>query len=155
MGLASTAEAQQPELGVSYAYARITNGDGMSLPAGFLVSVAGGSRRSPWLVGEVGGDFGSERRPRIKLITAHGGLRIFSTHSAGVRPFAQFLVGVTKVKVGNASDTRFSFEPAAGLDVPIEDAIAFRAGVGLPIVVGDGEDLKVFRFTLGLVFGGR
>lgn len=156
LGFPLRSEAQQPEVGVSYSYARITNGDGLNLPAGFLVSIAGGDRDSPWLIGEIGGNFRSERGVTLKLFTVQGGVRFFSTTNEGVRPFAQFLIGLGNVRTGRgASRNHFSLEPAAGVDLPLTDGIAFRASLGLPILVRDGENLKVLRLNLGIVLGGR
>jgi hypothetical protein len=156
VGYPARSEAQQPELAASYSYARITNGDGLNLPAGFLVSMAGGGRESPWLVGEIGGNFRSERGVTLKLFTVQGGVRFFTTTAEGVRPFAQFLIGLGNVRTGRGeSSNHFALEPAAGVDLPLTGDIAFRAGIGLPILVRDGENLKVFRFSLGVVLGGR
>jgi hypothetical protein len=153
-GLPAAAHAQQPEVGISYSYARITTGDGLSLPAGFLVSVAGGGD-SPWLVGEVGGNFKSDHGQTVKLFTIQGGVRFFTQTREGWRPFGQFLIGLGTLRVGNHSSNKFSFEPAGGVDFPLSDGISFRAGVGLPILVTEGENLKTFRFNLGIVLGGR
>ena len=155
IGLTVPATAQEPELGVSYSYGRITNGNGTSLPAGFLVSVAGGGRTSPWLVGEVGGNFKSENNVTLRLFTLQGGVRFFTDIGDGVRPFAQLLIGLGNVGGGGESVNKVSIEPAAGVDLPIGQGLAFRAGVGFPVLVTEGENLKVFRFNLGIVLGGR
>jgi len=154
IGMPHAAGAQQPELGVSYSYARITNGNGLNLPAGFLVSIAGG-RESPWLVGEIGGNFRSEHGATFKLFTVEGGVRFFADTREGVRPFAQLLVGLASLRARGGSTNKFSIEPAAGIDLPMGQGIAFRAAVGVPIVVTEGENLKVLRINLGLVLGGR
>ncbi len=155
LSLPTAARAQQPELGVSYSYGRITNGDGLNLPGGFLVSIAGGGRESPWLVGEIGGNFRSERGVTLKLFTVQGGVRFFSSTGEGLRPFAQFLVGFANLRAGGGSSNKFSLEPAAGVDMPIGQGIALRAALGLPIVVAEGENLKVLRINIGIVLGGR
>jgi hypothetical protein len=154
-GPAGTAHAQEPELGVSYSYGRITNGNGTSLPAGFLVSVAGGGKTSPWLVGEVGGNFKSENNVTLRVFTVEGGVRFFTEIGEGVRPFAQLLVGLGNIGGGGESVNKVSIEPAAGVDLPLGQGLAFRAGVGFPVFVTEGENLKVFRFNLGIVLGGR
>ena len=41
------------------------------------------------------------------------------------------------------------------VDLPIGEGIKFRAGLGLPIVVSEGENLKVLRINLGIVLGGH
>jgi hypothetical protein len=152
---ASPARAQGPELGVSYSYGHITNGDGLNLPAGFLVSIAGGGRESPWLVGEIGGNFRSEHGVTFKLFTIEGGVRFFTDLNGDVRPFAQLLVGLASLRTRGDSLNKFSIEPAAGVDFSISRGIAFRAGVGVPIIVTEGENLKLLRLNLGLAFGGR
>jgi hypothetical protein len=154
-GPGSAARAQEPEVAASYSFARITNGDGLNLPAGFLVSIAGGGRNSPWLVAEIGGNFRSEHGVTLKLFTVEGGVRFFSTSREGVRPFAQLLIGLASLRVGGGSTNKFSIEPAAGVDLPIGEGIKFRAGLGLPIVVSEGENLKVLRINLGIVLGGH
>jgi hypothetical protein len=155
LGLPASVRAQEPELGVSYSYGRITNGDGLNLPAGFLVSVAGTGRQSPWLVGEIGGNFRSERGVTLKLFTVEGGVRFFSRTDEGLRPFAQFLIGFASLRLGGGSSNKFSLEPAAGIDMPIGQAVALRAGIGVPIIVTEGENLKLLRINLGIVLGGR
>lgn len=154
-GVAGTARAQEPEVGLAYSYARITNGNGTNFPAGFLLSVAGGGRTSPWLVGEIGGNFKSEGNVTLKLFTVQGGVRFFTDMGDGVRPFAQLLVGLGTLRAAGNSVNKFSIEPAAGIDLPIGQGIAFRAGVGFPVFVTDGENLKIFRMNLGVVIGGR
>ena len=77
-GPGSAARAQEPEVAASYSFARITNGDGLNLPAGFLVSIAGGGRNSPWLVAEIGGNFRSEHGVTLKLFTVEGGVRFMA-----------------------------------------------------------------------------
>ena len=150
----TTARAQQPEVGVSYSYARITNGDGLNLPAGFLVSIAGGGRSSPWLVGEVAGNFRSERNETLKLFTIQGGVRFFSETREGMRPFAQLLVGLASLNLRGESTNKVAIEPGAGIDLPLGQGIAFRAGFGVPFVVTEGENLRLLRITMGIVFGG-
>lgn len=155
LALAGTARAQGPELGVSYSYGRVTNGDGFNLPAGFLLSIAGGGSESPWLVGEIGGNFRSERGVTFKLFTVQGGVRFFTDLNKDVRPFAQLLVGLASLRARGDSDNKVAIEPAAGVDFSISRGVAFRAGVGVPIIVTEGENLKVVRLNVGLVFGGR
>ena len=154
-GFAGAARAQEPEVGVAYSYARITNGNGTNFPAGFLLSVAGGGRTSPWLVGEIAGNFKSEGNVTLKLWTIEGGVRFFTDIGDGVRPFAQLLIGLGTLRVLGNSANKFSIEPAAGIDLPIGQGIAFRAGVGFPVFGTDGENLKILRMNLGVVIGGR
>lgn len=155
LGMADPVAAQEPELGVSYSYGHVTNGNGASFPTGFLVSIAGGGRTSPWLVGEVGGNFKSENDVTLRLFTVEGGVRFFTEIGEGVRPFAQLLIGLGNIGGGGESINKVSIEPAAGVDLPIGQGLAFRAGVGFPVFVTEGENLKVFRFNLGIVLGGR
>lgn len=155
LGTANVTRAQEPEVGISYSYARITNGNGTNLPAGFLVSFAGGGKTSPWLVGEIGGNFKTENDVTLRLFTIEGGVRFFTEIGDDVRPFAQLLVGLGNIGGEGHTVNKFSIEPAAGVDLPIGNGLAFRAGVGFPVLVTEGENLKVFRFNLGIVLGGR
>ena len=157
LSAAATARAQAPaavagDVGVSYSFLRILEGDGENLPAGWLASFAGRVTPAVSVVGEVGGNYKSESGQTLKLHTFQGGVRVSSGTSVEVRPYAQFLVGGMNLTCCGEGVTHWMVEPGGGVDVPINRRTAVRFGVGVPVVFSDGDTSKALRLHAGVVF---
>ena len=157
---ARPAHAQSTPLGdvaVSYSFLRFVEGDGLNLSAGWLVSVS--RRIGPVfsVVGEAAGNYRSDEGDWLMVHSFMGGVRASPRSRAGVRPFAQLLVGAAAASCCGESDTKPAVEPGGGLDVPIGERTAARIGVSFPFVFDEGDVTKLFRFQAGVVFriGGR
>jgi hypothetical protein len=147
-------------MAAGYSFLRITEGDGLNMPAGWWFSLAGHTGSWASIVGEVAGNYKSESGDTLKLHTFMGGARVNSTRSGAVIVFGQFLVGGMNFSNGD-SETHLAIEPGAGIDVPLGDRIAVRAQVGFPMafmsIFDNRETFNTVRVSGGLSFqlGGR
>ena len=157
--MSTTAQAQTSraaDVGVAYSFVRITEGDGVNLPVGWLVSVAGRTTNVISIVVEVAGNYKSEEGVTLRIHTFQAGVRLLARQNPKVTPWGQFLLGGTNASAGccgeSMSETKFSIEPGFSVDVPIGGRAATRFGVGFPMVFAEGETGNLFRFHIGFVF---
>jgi hypothetical protein len=148
----AAAQTTDATLGVSYSFLRFLEGADVNLPAGWLVSFAKPIDRSAIsLVGEVAGNYRSEFGVTFRAHTFQGGLRLSGRTAPGVDPFAQFLVGGMNIGCCGGSTTHFMIEPGFGVDLAMTRGLAFRAGISLPIAIGDDDTAKTLRLQAGIV----
>jgi hypothetical protein len=161
--LPTTAQAQArsgTEVGVSYSFVRVVEGDGLNVPVGWLVSLARSTNDWLALVGEGAGSYKTtnEGGDTLWIHTFQGGVRVSARTNATITPFGQFLLGSMHLRSdeggGNVlSETHFSIEPGGGLDLTINQRTSIRIAAGFPMSFVDDNIVNLFRFQVGVVFG--
>lgn len=175
IGLVSAAPASaQPaqEAGnAAFGYALLKDSaiDGV-FAAGWFAAVSGRVTNSIHIVGEVGSHYKTLSPPiplpinldvKLSVHTFLFGPRFVGGKAGTMKPFAQVLVGVTRAS-GQAlglSESRsgFTFQPGAGVDIPLKKAIGLRLQGDFRTFQIEGETAKELRVVMGVVigFGGR
>jgi hypothetical protein len=152
--LPCAAQAQsRPNVALSYSFERVfDDGEGLNLPAGWLLSVAKPLGDTPLsVVGEVGGTYRTDEGETLALYSYHGGIRATIGARRNVRPFAQFLLGATTATCCGEGVTFFSVEPGGGADIRLSRRADLRVGVSFPHVFTEGEVGHAARFNVGIV----
>jgi hypothetical protein len=172
---ASAQGKSKADIGISWA--RLGESD-MTLPAGWVMAVTGHITDQLAIVSEVGGNYksvtpvptlpGSAAGVNVD-VSEHsflGGGRYAFGRNARVRPFAQTLVGISRVSGGasvsgvdiSKSVTALTFQPGGGVDVQVSPRVAIRVQADYRLLTQD--DLGTgwqYRVATGVVFarGGR
>ncbi len=93
----------------------------------------------------------------------------FGMQTGSVRPFVHIMAGavrsVRKISFFSHTSTNLAIQPGGGIDIDVEDNIAFRfqvdyrmvlhgdpSGSSASLVVANGDDWNEFRFATGVVF---
>lgn len=154
---AGTAQAQAAEggsVGLSYSFLRLLDddgGEGVNMPAGWLVSFAQPIARSPVsFVGEAAGNYKSESGETLQLYTFQGGVRVSAPSRQGVTPFAQFLAGMMTLHCCSESEAYFAIEPGGGVDIALTRRVSLRLAASFPTAFSDGDASRTFRFQTGI-----
>ncbi len=163
---ASPASAQKkPSVDVGVSWALLGESD-MTLPAGWVASVAGHVTDHLAIVGEIGGNYKSVITPGGYIdVSEHsflGGGRYVFGRDAQLRPFAQTLVGMSRASFSRSevgiSYNAFTVQPGAGIDFKVSPRVAVRLQTDFRWMtlqdIGSGWQ---YRLAAGVVFavGGR
>jgi len=153
LALPASAAAQGPEAGVGYSFIRVMDGGSVNMPAGFIASVANGTGDFSF-VGEVGGNYKSAGGVLLQVYTFQAGPRFTDRNKRGAQPYVEFQFGAMYLRVLGQSSTKFTIEPAAGLDIPFRThkKIKARIGIGVPFIFASNENLHALRIHGGFVF---
>lgn len=153
LALSRPAAAQGTEVGIDYSFIRLQDGGSVNMPKGFLASVASGKGAFS-LVGELGANYKSATGVLLQVYTFQAGPRFTNRDKPRAHPYVEFLFGAMHLRVLGESTTKFSFEPAAGLEIPFKKhkRMKARVGIGVPFVFADNENLHGLRVHGGFVF---
>ena len=150
----SAAQAQAPaaEIAGGYSFARIIEGDGLNMPAGWVFTAAAPIGRIFAVVGEVSGNYKKEGDETLKVHFFQGGVRVSApVNGTRPRPWAQFLAGGVNSSCCGEGSTDPSIEVGGGVDIPMGPA-ALRVGLSFPMVFSEGEVGNLMRFQAGVAF---
>lgn len=170
----STASAQEVTLG--YQFQRLTaDGEGLNLPLGFNVDVAGRVSDSLDIIGQVDWSrrseseelFGISAEASLNLTSFGGGVRWNGRGSQNATPFVQALFGASRASfscevegiscadvIGDTSETNAMFQVGAGVAVPVGPA-SVVGQVDYRRIFTEDEGLNGFRLLVGIRLGTR
>jgi hypothetical protein len=127
---------------------------------GWLGSVGINLNSSVGLVGEIGRntksyDVAGVDVAEVSANTFMGGLRFASYASSTIAPFAQVLVGATKLEGvllgASESVTKLTIQPGVGIDLRLQRSVAVRLGGDYRRIATEDEGRNQFRFYGALV----
>jgi hypothetical protein len=161
--LAAGAQAQntpQAEVFGGYSFLRINPGSGIpgeNVPAGWHASVAGNFNSWFGLAGDFSGHYKDIFGVNVNAHTFTFGPRFTARASDSVQPFAHFQVGGARIGAGisgfGGSDTSFAAVVGGGVDVKLNDRVAWRVGQFDYVLTRFGGDSQHnVRFSTGIVF---
>jgi opacity protein-like surface antigen len=140
--------AAQATVGANLNFLRVEEETGV----GVAVDAAKNLNPNIAVVGELGYnsfEFGS-------LMSVLGGVRFSPAVQSTIQPFVQGLVGLERYSEEfegeNFSDNAFAFQIGAGVEVPVNDSLRFRAQYDFRRTDYDGEGFNGHRFGVGVVF---
>jgi Outer membrane protein beta-barrel domain len=156
---------QKPSVDVGVSWALLGESD-MTLPAGWVVAVAGHVTDHAAIVGEIGGNYKSASAPGGPIdVSEHsflGGGRYAFGRDAQVRPFVQTLVGMSRASFSRTevgvSFNAFTVQPGAGVDFKVSPKVAVRLQSDFRwMTLQDMGSGWQYRLAAGVVFalGGR
>lgn len=159
-GAPMTAAAQTEKGNVAFSYGYLHDAD-LNLPAGWVAAVTRNVTPIFGVVGEVGGNYRTERIEgndlTLRVHSFLGGVKVQGAASPGVVPFAQLLVGEA---LFNASalgqgqrEHAFAVQPGGGVDIKFTPKVGLRVQGDVRMHRADGDRFNQFRFAVGGVFG--
>ena len=99
------------------------------------------------------GEFGLNTFDGYNIQSYLGGVRFSPAVQASFQPFVQALVGLERFGgEGFESESAFAFQIGAGVEVPVNDSLRFRAQYDFRRTDYDGEGFNGHRFGVGVVF---
>lgn len=158
--LGAAGQTPQAEVFGGYSYLRINPGSGFpgqNVPAGWHASVAGNFNSWFGLAGDFSGHYKSIFGVNVNAHTFTFGPRLTARASESVQPFVHLQVGGARIGAGvggiGGSDTSFAAVFGGGVDVKVNDNIAWRVGQADYVLTRFGGDSQHnFRFSTGVVF---
>jgi hypothetical protein len=139
---------------------------GLTLPMGWIVSVAGRVNKSVAIVGEANGGYRSVDLGRLNIVSTSvhnfvAGPR-FYIPAGNASVFTEVLGGLALAHgsyfgiVGNTT-SGLMLLPGGGVDIPVSRALSVRVGANVATYRFDGEWGTGFRFNMGakIAFGNR
>lgn len=150
--LAAPAAAQVKPAGtVAAGYSFVFDTDA-TLPTGWLGAATFNVHDIVGLTAESAGNYGDVFGVSSSLHTVMAGARIGRTSGSGVRPFGQFLVGMSRYGALGFSESFLTLDLGAGVDVPVGERVAVRIQFDQQVVSIDAELAKQYRLAFGAVF---
>jgi hypothetical protein len=152
------------DLSIEYGFARITNGGGVNMPVGAAATLGLNISDSLAIAGDIRWNRKTEEGVALTLMSFQAGPRL-AFRGEGATPYIQALAGLSRTSAGlsdsgfsfSVSETKFSVMPGVGLDIPIGEQLAFRAGADFRLVFTEHEKEKDILVHAGIVlhFGRR
>ena len=136
---------------VSYSYLSAP-AENVSLPAGWLVSASRRLAGPLFVVGEVGGNYTFEDGDAVHFHTYQAGMRVGWFAPGQLPAYAQVLVGGATAGCCGEGATRLVIEPGFGVEVPVTNRTAVRAGMGFPLALGEDGPPALVRAHVGVAF---
>lgn len=154
------AQTPQAEVFGGYSYLRINPGSGIpgeNVPAGWHASVAGNFNSWFGLAGDFSGHYKNIFGVNVNTHIFTVGPRFTARANESVQPFAHFQVGGARIGAGvsgfGGSDTSFAAVMGGGVDVKLNDSVAWRLGQFDYVLTRFGGDSQHnFRYSTGVVF---
>lgn len=102
------------------------------------------------------GELGYNSFEFFSLTSVLGGLRYTPAVQSTIQPFVQGLLGLEhfseEIEGENFSDNAFAFQIGAGVEVPVNDSLRFRAQYDYRRAEYEGVGYNGHRFGVGVVF---
>ena len=153
---AQSAPKTEIEAGYQYEWAKAKGDDkGTNFPAGWFVDVTGTINNMWSWVGQVDGSYHSEGDDKLKLHSVGGGARASWRKNPKYTPFAQGLVGYSRVsQTGQPGFNGYNIDADGGVIIPINSKWGVKVVGGyryFHFSPGD-ESINVngFRFLVGV-----
>ena len=145
---AAAQETPKAEFFAGYSYFR-PEGGGINLH-GWNAAVAGNLNQWFGIVGDFSGHYKSDLDMNLHLFTFGPRLNFRRDR---VNAFTHFLAGGARMKVGSASDTGFAMVLGGGVDVQLNEKVAFRFFQADYVMERTwGQSSNSFRFSAGINF---
>jgi len=146
------ASAQSVDASLSYSYFRLGGSGGIN-QNGASGSVAYNPNRWLGIVGDFGGYHASPGGTSLNTYTYLFGPRLSLRNPSGFTPFAQALLGGSRITVGSGggSSDQFAYSVGGGVDVKMLPHLALRPQVDYVGLNTPGSHTNCTRVSVGLV----
>ncbi len=161
-GAAMAQEHPKAEIFGGYSYVRINPGQrvsGENFPGGWHASIAGNFKNWLGVAGDFSGHYKAIGGVNTNAHTFLFGPRISYRNNEKVTPFAHVQFGAARASGGGTSENAFAMNFGGGVDVKVNDNIAFRVGQFDYLLTrfdgpisGTNANQHNFRFSTGIVF---
>jgi len=179
----SAQTAPKTEVSAGYQFMNFyVDGENESMPKGWYFDVAGNLTPMLGIVFQVGGNyktfdesvtigtFSLNASADVKVHEFLGGVRVNARSNSAVVPFGQVLVGgingsvevtATSTIPGvpsfteEDSGTNFVLELGGGVNFGLSDSVGLRVGADYLRMFEEDAGANLFRFHVGIVFGGK
>lgn len=158
------ADTPKVELLGGYEFLRDSS-DSVNFPFGWNAAVNYNLSPTLGVVADIGASYKSESFAGVSAdLTVWGfmfGPKWASRTNERFTPYFQALagfarasgsVGVSGVSLGSGSTTEFAIQPGGGVDIHLNEGVAFRLGGDYRRIFVDGGGSNEFRFVTGVVF---
>jgi len=144
--------AQSVDASLSYSYFRLGNSGGTN-QNGVSGSVAYNLNRYFGIAGDFGGYHASPFGVSENTYTYLFGPRVTLRNPTKVNPFAQFLVGGSRITVGagGGSSNQFAYSIGGGVDIGLLPHLALRPQVDYIGLATPGQNTNCTRVSVGFV----
>src|SRR5262249_40232035 len=145
-----SARAQSVDASIGYSYFRLGGSGGVN-QNGASGSIAYNPNRWLGLVGDFGGYHGSPGGVSLNTFTYLFGPRFSLRNPSKLTPFAQALVGGSRITLSGASNSQFAWSFGGGVDFPLLPRLAFRPQVDYVGLDTPGGHTNCTRVSAGVV----
>jgi hypothetical protein len=147
-----SSRAQSADVSVGYSYFRLGNSGGLN-QNGISGSVAFNPNRWLGIVGDFGGYHASPAGVSNDTYTFLFGPRVTLRNPTNITPFAQALVGGSRLTIGGGggSSNHFAFSVGGGVDIGLLPHLALRPQVDYVGLRSSGTTLNCTRVSVGFV----
>jgi opacity protein-like surface antigen len=147
-----SSRAQSVDASIGYSYFRLGGSGGLN-QNGVSGSVAYNPNRWLGLVGDFGGYHASPSGVSVNTYTYLFGPRFSLRNPSKLTPFAQALVGGSRITIGSGggSNSQFAWSFGGGVDFPILPHLAFRPQVDYVGLDTPGSHTNCTRVSAGVV----
>jgi hypothetical protein len=141
--------AQSVDVSGSYSYFRLGNSGGIN-QNGVSGSIAFNPNRWLGLVGDFGAYHAAPGGVSLNTYTYMFGPRLILRNPTHLNPFAQALVGGSRLSGGGTSSDQLAFSVGGGVDIGILPRIYLRPQVDYVGLHNSGQTLNCTRASLGI-----